>query len=82
MARGIEIALEIRKNKNALDSDLKILSGIKELIPEVSAIRLTNNEIKHIVKVTNSIENTGILLKETSKKITSQKRGLLISSAL
>ena len=65
-----------------MDSDLKILSGIKELIPEVSAIKLTNNEIKHIVKVTNSIENRGILLKGTSKKITSQKRGLLISSAL
>ena len=65
-----------------MDSDLKILSGIKELIPEVSAIKITNNEIKHIVKVTNSIENRGILLKGTSKEIASQKRGLLISSAL
>ena len=37
---------------------------------------LTNNEIKDI-KVIGSLENRGILLKETIKKISSQERGFL-----
>ena len=34
---------------------------------EGSGITLTNNEIKDIIKVTNSLQNTGILLKRTTK---------------
>ena len=38
-------------------------------------ITLTNNEIKDIIKVIKSLENRGILLKGTTRKITSQERG-------
>ena len=38
---------------------------------------LTNNEIKDIIKVSRSLLNRGILLKETARKITSQEGGLL-----
>ena len=34
---------------------------------------LTNNEIKDIIKVIRSLENRGILLKETIRKITFKK---------
>ena len=36
-------------------------------------IRLTNDEIKDIIKINRSLENRGILLKENNKKITSQE---------
>ena len=36
---------------------------------------LTNNEIKYIIKVIKSLENRGIFLKQTTRKITSQERG-------
>ena len=42
-----------------------------------SGITLTNNEIQDIMKVSKSLENRGILLKGTSRKITSQKGGFL-----
>ena len=42
-----------------------------------SAITLTNNEMKDIMKVIKSLENRGTLLKETTRKITSQKGGFL-----
>ena len=38
-----------------------------------SGITPTNNEIKDIMKVIKSVENRGILLKGTTRKITSQK---------
>ena len=38
---------------------------------------LTNNEIKGIMKVIKSLENTGILLKGTAREITSQEGGFL-----
>ena len=37
-----------------------------------SGTTLTNNEIKDIMKVIKSLENRGILSKETTRKITSQ----------
>ena len=40
-----------------------------------SGITLTNNETKDIMKVIESLERRGILLKGTTRKITSQKRG-------
>ena len=42
-----------------------------------SGITTTNNDIQDIRKVINSLENRGILLKGTTKIITSNKRGLL-----
>ena len=38
---------------------------------------LTNNEIKDIIKVIRSLENSGVLLKGTTKKITTQEEGFL-----
>ena len=40
-------------------------------------IKLTNNEIKDIMKVIKSLEIGGILFKGTSEKVISQKRGFL-----
>ena len=37
-----------------------------------SGITLTNHEIKKIIKVIKSLENRGISLKETNRKIASQ----------
>ena len=56
--------------------------GINELnkkftISEVSGITLTNNVIKDIMKVIRSLENGGILLKWTTKKIITQEGGFL-----
>ena len=42
-----------------------------------SGTTLTNNEIKGNIKAINSLENRGILLKGTTKKITSQNGGFL-----
>ena len=42
-----------------------------------SGITLTNNEIKDIIKLINSLENRGILLKGTTRKNTSQEGGFL-----
>ena len=36
-----------------------------------------NNAIKDIIKVISSLENRGILLKETTEKVSSQERGFL-----
>ena len=47
---------------------------------EGSGIVLTNNEIKDInKKVIKSLENTGILLKGTTKKVINQNGGFLVS---
>ena len=45
---------------------------IEKKIKDLTKI-LTNNEIKDIAKVVNSLGNRGILLKETTKKLTSQE---------
>ena len=47
--------------------------GIKKFFG--AGITLPNNEIKDIMKVIKSIENRGILLKGTTRKITSQEGG-------
>ena len=47
------------------------------MLSEGSEITLTNNEIKYIIKVTKSLDNRGILLKGTTRKITSQEGGFL-----
>ena len=56
--------------------DMQIDKFNKEHITgEGSGITLTNNEIKYIMKVIKSLENRGILLKKTTRKITSQEGG-------
>ena len=42
-----------------------------------SGITLTKNEIENVIKVLNSFENREILLKETTRKNTSQEGGFL-----
>ena len=42
-----------------------------------SEIALTNNGIKHVIKLIRSLENIGILLKATTRKINSQEGVLL-----
>ena len=42
-----------------------------------SGITLANNEIKDIIKVIKSLENRGILSKETTRKSTSQEKKFL-----
>ena len=48
----------------------KIKNGIS--LVKSSGITLTNHEIKDIIKVIKSLENKGISLKETTRKIASQ----------
>ena len=48
---------------------------IKRLVG--SRITLKSNEIKYIIKLITSLENRGILLKRTTRKITSQEGGFL-----
>ena len=48
----------------------KIKNGIQ--LVTSSGITLTNNAIKDILKVIKSLENRGISLKETARKIASQ----------
>ena len=38
-----------------------------------SGITLTNNQVKDVMKVIKSLENRGVLLKESTAKIISQK---------
>ena len=61
MNRGI---IELKLNK-------------KFTISKCSGVMLTNNKIKYIMKVTRSLENRGILLKGTARKINSQEGGFL-----
>ena len=48
----------------------KIKNGIS--LVKGSGITLTNHEIKDIIKVIKSLENKGISLKETTRKIACQ----------
>ena len=68
-------------NKDILvDSGLNIIGKkIKKGISSItrSGITLKNNEIKDIIKIIKSLENKGILLKGTTRKITSQEGGFL-----
>ena len=53
----------------------KSLEGLKNILG--AGITLTDNQIKDIIKVIKSLENRVILLKETTRKITSQEGGSL-----
>ena len=70
--KGTNLARDL--GKYFLDKRIERL--IKEYITG-SGITLTNNEIKDIIKVIKSLKNRGILLKEATRKITSQEEGFL-----
>ena len=42
-----------------------------------SGVTLTNNKRKDIIKVISSLENRGILLKGSTRNVTSQEKGFL-----
>ena len=52
--------------------------GINKLNKRFTGITLTNYEMKDIIKVVRSLENRGILLKETTKNIATQDGGFLM----
>ena len=58
----------------------KFLSDPEKFLPGPTifgtGITLTNNEIKDIMKIVKFLGNRGILLKGTTRKITTQKGGL------
>ena len=54
-----------------VDNSIKGIKSIKNIFG--ARITLTDNEIKDIMKVIKSLENRGILLKGTTRKITSQE---------
>ena len=64
--------------KKATDSK-KIIKNLKNASDKalVTVITLTNNKIKDIMKVIKSLENRGISLKGTTRKIPNQKGGSL-----
>ena len=55
------------------DVSRKCLTDSKKIF--VTEINLINKEIKDIIKVIKSLENREILLRGTTRKITSQERG-------
>ena len=69
----------VLKNKDIIFDTIKTVdSSLKGIRKSFGAgITLTDNEIKAIMKVINSLENRGILFKWTTTKITSPKRGFL-----
>ena len=74
-------------NKVSFDDVIKIAHISQKILPDPknilsdlikqfgTGITLTNNEIKDIMKVIKFLENTGILLKGTTRKLTSQEGG-------
>ena len=62
-------ATEYYINKGLNELNKKFTSG------KGSGITLTNNKMKHIMKLIKYLANRGILLKKTTRKITSQKGG-------
>ena len=71
-------ATDIARNLGDNFLDKQIDKFNKEYITGTgSGITLTNNEIKYFMKVIKSLWNRGILLKETTTKITRQEIGFL-----
>ena len=59
-----------------------VVAGLPNLITKISSsngwgLTSTSNEIKNIIKVTKYLENKRILLKETTRKTSSQEEGFL-----
>ena len=68
MIRGTESDMLVDPETNIISK--KVKNGIS--LVTGSGITLTNHEIKDTIKVSNSLENRGISLKETTRKIASQ----------
>ena len=69
-------------NKKLKDFNNRVNNKLNELNKKIttsegSKITITNNETKVIMKVIRSLENRGILLKETTKKVSRQEGRLL-----
>ena len=76
-------------NKVSFDDVIKIADISRKFLPDSkkfladhtkkcrTRITLTNNEINDIMKVMKSVENRGILLNGTPRKISRQERGFL-----
>ena len=71
-----DILKHILKNKGKIydiiktvDNSITIITGIKKVFG--TGVTLTDNEIKNIIKVIKSLENRGILLTGTTRKINS-----------
>ena len=67
MIRGTESDMLVDLETNIINK--KIKNGIQ--LVTGSGIPLTNHDIKDILKVSNSLENREISLKETTRKIAS-----------
>ena len=57
---------------------LNLAKNVWQVLSFRAGVTLTDNEIKDIMKVIRSLENRGIQLKGTIRKITNQKGGFLI----
>ena len=64
---------------NAVFKNFNFAKNVLQVSKKAFGAEITwkNNEIKDIVKVIKSLENTEILLKETTTKSSSQERGFL-----
>ena len=69
----VKMAKTARKCIYLAKDKLRKMSKARLKIHKGSGLTLTENEIKDIMKVMNSLESREILLKEATRKITSQK---------
>ena len=60
---------------DVVNKKIKIKKGVLSITD--SGVTLTNNEVKDIMKVIKLLENRGILLKATTRKISNQEGGFL-----
>ena len=72
----------VLKNKDQIFDIMKIvdnsINGITNIKKHFGAgINVTKNGVKDIMKVIKSLENRGVLLKGTARKVTSQEGGFL-----
>ena len=77
---GTEVTLNLSSNLIGSSNDEtnfphKFLLTNTQVPSKYSGMTLTDNEIKHIIKMIKSLENRGILLKGITRKITSQEGG-------
>ena len=84
MAKKIINEVDKLSKKVTLNDIIKIATDSKNFMKNLknasdkvlgTGITLTNNETKDIIKVIKSLENSGILLKGTTRKMTSQEGG-------
>ena len=80
-AKDLSNKVSLDDVKKISDLSRKIMLDFKKILEGPTnfgtEITLTNHEIKYIMKVIKSLENRGILLKGTTRKITSQEGAFL-----